>query len=247
MNSRVVEALDSIIEGLVVPSFTSIGPALRRRLFQWQALNSYDLSGQVIVLTGGTSGIGEEGARLFAACGATLVIVARNAAKTAALLDELRETSGNQKLDAVEADLGDQQQVREAARQLADRYKRIDVLIHNAGALYNTRKRAANGTDLAVELMVASPFLLTGLLLSSLRKAAPARVLTMSSGGMYTQALTVDDLQMSDEDYQGAKQYAKAKRAQVVLNELWAQRMAPSDIVFHSLHPGWHCRDFQNC
>jgi len=69
--------------------------------------------------------------------------------------------------------------------------------------------------------------------------SSPSRVITMSSGGMYTECLTVSGLEMSDEQYQGAQQYARAKRAQVVLNEIWASKIPASDIVFHSLHPGW--------
>jgi len=143
----------------------------------------------------------------------------------------------------VHGDLGLREDVFRIAEELATAYPVIDVLVHNAGALFNSRRRAQNGCDLAVELMVATPFLLTGLLLPQLKsaseKSGPARVLTMSSGGMYTQSLTVDDLQMDDDAYQGAQQYARAKRAQVVLNELWAEKFNRSEIVFQALHPGW--------
>ena len=80
---------------------------------------------------------------------------------------------------------------------------------------------------------------LTGLLLERLAESAPSRVLTMSSGGMYTANLTVSGLQMSADDYKGAEQYARAKRAQVALNELWAARLGDAGIHFHALHPGW--------
>ena len=232
-------ALDRLIERAVVPSFTSIGPAIRRRLFDWSPLEGHDLSGRVVVLSGGTSGIGEAAAGLFAGCGATLEIVGRDAGRTRALAETLRERSGNLAVDAVIADLGRPDEVRAAARTLAGRHSRIDVLAHNAGALFPRRRRAADGTDLAVELMVAAPFLLTGLLLPRLRAGPTSRVLTMSSGGMYTEPPSVRGLQMSDEDYDGAAQYARAKRAQVTLNALWAARVPPDEVVFHALHPGW--------
>ncbi len=60
----------------------------------------------------------------------------------------------------------------------------------------------------------------------------------MSSGGMYASPLRVGDLQMGD-DYKGSEQYARAKRAQVTLNEMWAQKYPTLDVVFHSMHPGW--------
>jgi len=152
-------------------------------------------------------------------------------------------------------DLGQREDVHHIANEIATRFPVIHILAHNAGALFNSRKRAANGTDLSIELMVSTPFLLTGLLLPQLVAASnpmsahqtstspsdnhPARVLTMSSGGMYTEALSVSGLEMDDASYQGAQQYARAKRAQVILNEMWAERIPESSVVFHSLHPGW--------
>ena len=236
-------ALDRLLEGAIVPSFTSVGPRLRRRLFDWRSLESHDLSGRVVVLTGGTSGIGEAAAAILAGLGATLEIVGRDADKTTALAERLREDSGNAAVDTVIGDLGRLDDVRAVAATLAGRHSRIDVLAHNAGALFPKRRRAEDGTDLAVELMVSAPFLLTGRLLPRLRaKAAhgePARVLTMSSGGMYTEPLTVEGLEMSDADYSGTAQYARAKRAQVTLNEAWAARVPAGEVVFHALHPGW--------
>lgn len=237
------QLLDTLIEKTVVPSFTSIGPRVRRTLFSWRALESYQLDGKVVVLTGGTSGIGKAGAQLYAQLGATLVIVGRSPEKTNDTIEWLKRDTGNQSVHSVLGDLGLRNDVVNMTQELAERFPVIDVLVHNAGALFNTRRRAANGCDLSVELMVATPFLLTGLLLPQLHRAkdnaGPARVLTMSSGGMYTEGLTVDGLEMSDTSYQGAKQYARAKRAQVVLNEMWAARIDQANIVFHALHPGW--------
>jgi NAD(P)-dependent dehydrogenase (short-subunit alcohol dehydrogenase family) len=233
------DLIDRLMEKSVIPSFTSIGPYIRKRLFRWTPLENLSLAEKVVVLSGGTSGIGAAAAALYASLGATLVIVARNPEKARAMIASLRDESGNPDIHAVLGDLSVRDDVHRIARELAERFPVIDVLAHNAGALFNERRRAPNGTDLTVELMVATPFLLTGLLLTPLRKACPGRVLTMSSGGMYTQALNMDELEMSDEKYQGSIQYARAKRAQVVLNELWAARIRASEIVFHSLHPGW--------
>jgi len=237
------QILDTLMEKTVVPSFTSIGARVRSRMFSWTKLETYRMDGQVVVLTGGTSGIGKAGAQLYARMGATLVIVGRSPQKTQETVEWLRQETGNQSIHCVLGDLGLSDDVVKIAQELSDRFPVIDVLVHNAGALFNTRRRAANGCDMGIELMVATPFLLTGLLLPQLHgtkdESRPARVLTMSSGGMYTQGLTVDDLQMSDASYQGAKQYARAKRAQVVLNELWAAKIDSTHIVFHALHPGW--------
>ncbi len=232
--------LDTLIEKTVVPSFSSIGAAVRKRLFDWRALEEYDLSDQLVVITGATSGIGEAAAEVYASLGAHLVIVARSEDKAQALIERLGKNTGNERIDAVIADLGQLDSVREACDELHARYDRIDTLAHNAGALFNQRQRTNDGTDLSVEIMVAAPFLMTGLCLPLLSAGTGAgRVLTMSSGGMYTAALSVDGLEMSDEHYQGAQQYALAKRAQVTLNRSWAERVSPEKCVFHALHPGW--------
>ena len=189
-------ALDALLERTVVPSFSSIGSRIRKRLFQWPELETYNLQGQVVVITGATSGIGEHAALLLAQLGATLVIVGRNKQKTDDLIEKLKTDTGNQSIHAVIGDLGNQDDVHNIANDIASQFPAIHTLAHNAGALFNTRKRAENGTDLSVELMVSTPFLLTGLLLPQLLAASnehpdsqPASVLTMSSGGMYTEAL----------------------------------------------------------
>ena len=124
--------------------------------------------------------------------------------------------------------MGDYDSVRQAAQRILDEHERLDALIHNAGSLTHQRVDAPDGTEATVASQVVGPFLLTCLLLDRLEEAAPGRVITMSSGGMYTAALTVDGLQMTADEYNGSKQYALAKRAQVTLNEMWAQRVEPA-------------------
>jgi len=129
--------------------------------------------------------------------------------------------------------------VRAAAEQVLADHARLDVLVHNAGALTAERRTNSEGVEATVASQVVGPFLMTSLLLPALRAAAPGRVLTMASGGMYAAGVAVESLEMSDDDYGGSEQYARAKRAQVTLNEMWADRIDPADVVFHALHPGW--------
>ena len=84
-----------------------------------------------------------------------------------------------------------------------------------------------------------APFLLTRLLMPALLAAAPSRVITVSSGGMYTQRLDPATLQMPRSRYRGATAYAKAKRAQAALSREWARRLAGTGVAFHAMHPGW--------
>lgn len=230
---------DALIEAPIFTSFTKIGYVARKRLEGWSSLDDYDLTGKVIVVTGATSGLGYAAAQQFAKDGATLVLVGRGADRNQRVVSELIAATGNKSIAQVPADMGDLQQVRDlAARLLAD-HDRLDVLVHNAGALSPERQLAADGTEATVASQVVGPFLLTALLLDRLAESTPARVITMSSGGMYAAGLTVSELQMSEEKYNGTKQYALAKRAQVTLNEMWAERFGESGIRFHAMHPGW--------
>lgn len=231
--------LDALIEGPVIPSFTLIGYQARSRLFDWKPLDTYDLTDRTIVLTGGTSGLGYAAAEEFASLGATLVIVARDPEKTETAVDRLKTDHATERISHHLADLSDLDQVRSTAEQIRANHPVIDVLIHNAGALLPDRREAPDGTEVTTQVMVSAPFLMTSLLLEPLRAAGPGRVITMSSGGMYTSGLTVSNLQMDEESYNGAQQYARAKRAQVVLNEMWGAKVPASQIVFHAMHPGW--------
>lgn len=232
-------ALDAVIEAPIVTSFTKLGYHARRRLDGWSSLDTYDLTGRVMVLTGATSGLGRAAATQLARCGATLILVGRTADRNQSAVEELMETTGNRALSHIAADMGDYDQVRSLAGAVLAEHDRLDVLIHNAGALAAERRDAPDGTEATVASQVIGPFLLTTLLLDRLTASAPSRVLTMSSGGMYATGLTVDRLQMSAEEYKGSEQYARAKRAQVTLTEMWADRVGDRHIHFHSLHPGW--------
>jgi len=233
------ELVDAALEGLVAPSFTRIGFEARRRLFGWRDLDSYQLGGRVVAITGATSGLGRAAAEQLAGNGATVIAVGRDPDKTARVVAEIRALTGSLDVSATVADMGDLNSVRRAAEQILGEHQRLDVLIHNAGALTHSRVEAPDGTETTVASQVVGPFLLTSLLLDRLTESAPARVITMSSGGMYTAELTVDHLQMSSDLYNGTKQYALAKRAQVTLNEMWAQRVEEQSVVFHAVHPGW--------
>lgn len=234
----VSEVIDTLVELPVVTSFTRVGYDVRSRLEHWTRLSGYDLTGRVVLVTGATSGLGLAASEALARCGATLILLGRDPAKTERVRARLAEETGNVRLSTVIADMGDLTAVRAAAAEILSGHDALHVLIHNAGALSPRRTTAPDGTEATVASQVVGPFLLTGLLLERLRASAPARVLTMSSGGMYATGLTVDHLEMTD-DYRGAEQYARAKRAQVTLNELWAERFQHRGVVFHAVHPGW--------
>lgn len=233
------DAVDGALELGIVPSFTRVGSAVRSRVDRWTPVGAYDLTGRVVVVTGATSGLGVAAAQALAAAGATVEIVARDEAKAARTRAELLDAGAPGGVGVTLADLADLDAVQTAAGTLAARHGRIDALVHNAGALDPTYTRSPQGIEVTVASQVVGPFLLTELLVPKLCAAPAGRVIWVSSGGMYTEPLAVDRLEMGPDDYDGTTAYARAKRAQVTLAELWAQRLRPDGVVVHAMHPGW--------
>jgi len=208
-------AVDAVLEASVVGSFTRIGPAVRRRLEHW--VDPPAVAGRTMVITGATSGLGLAAACALSRRGANLVLVGRDPTRSEQARRTVRAVSTGGRIDVELADLGDLEQVRRLGERLLERLDRLDVLINNAGALLRTYTRAPDGHELTITVHLLAQFALTQGLLPLLEASAPSRVITMTSGGMYTQKFSLGTLVMSEDDYDGTVAYARAKRAQVVL------------------------------
>ena len=234
MRQRAALAIDRTLDALVAPGFAAFGSGVRRRLTNWGPPIERDLTGNTYVVTGTTSGIGAEIARGLVGAGARVLAIGRDRDRTEASSESLGT-------DAVVADMADLHAVRDACRFIASVTERLDGVVHNAGALVAERIDSATGIESTVAAQVLGPFLMTNLLLDRLsgNEVQPGRVITVASGGMYAAGLSVGSLQMPAERYRGSEQYARAKRAQVTLSEMWADRVSPTQVVFHAMHPGW--------
>jgi dehydrogenase/reductase SDR family protein 12 len=244
MSARLAGPVDTLLDRTIAPGYTRLGLAVRRRLGDWPA-EPPRLEGRTVLVTGPTSGIGGAAAEELARLGARVLLLARNPDKAAATRERIAEAvrradpSRTADLGIVACDVSSLASVREAAATLREQDEHVDVLIHNAGAMPPERTVTPEGLELAFATNVLGPFLLTALLEDRLRADAPSRVITVSSGGMYSQALDAEDPQHGRREYKPARVYARDKRAQVVLNELWARRLAGAGVVFHAMHPGW--------
>jgi dehydrogenase/reductase SDR family member 12 len=241
--SPLARAADAVLEASVVGSFSRIGISVRSRLLpEFSNGSGPSQAGRVAVITGATSGLGLAAASDLARRGWTVYFLARSrdrAERARRTIASAAAAGGDGTVGYGLADLDDQDSVREFAREFCKTHDRLDVLVHAAGAIHQRFAVNHAGIELTVAGQLVTPFLLTKLLLPSLRAAAPARVITVSSGGMYTQRLDPATLEMSPNGYRGTVAYARVKRAQVVLSREWARRIDPSQVAFHAMHPGW--------
>ena len=230
---------DAALEATVVGSFSRLGFTARRALFDWDAEQPRDLSGRVVLVTGATGGIGFAAAQALAARNADVWIVGRDAARTELARQQIVASTPGARVSTAVADLGDLDDVRRLADTVLHDTSRLDVLVHNAGALLHDLQFTGDGLEVTAQVQVVAPFLLTSMLLARLRATAGSRVITVSSGGMYTRPLHLGELAKPAAPFDGVRAYANAKRAQVVLNELWSRRPEADGVCFHAMHPGW--------
>ena len=227
--------LDAVLDFAVVPGYTSVGYRLRRR--GWRTLPRMD--GKTVLITGATAGLGSAAAEGFARLGASVRLAARSAERGERARAAIAQATGNDDVAVGLCDVSDLDSVREFAAAFAQDEPRLDVLVNNAGVLPAQRTETAAGFEVAFATNVLGPFLLTNLLIPMLKRSEASRIINVSSGGMYTQRIDVDDLQTERRDFDGAEVYARTKRAEVILTELWAQRLAGTGVVVHAMHPGW--------
>jgi len=228
--------LDTILDRTVVLGYTNLGYRIRSSL--WSA-DLPRMEGRVVLITGATSGLGLASAEGFARLGASVRLLARSEERGERARAQIVDRSGNEDVSVWLCDLSDLSSVREFAAGFIAEESSLQVLVNNAGVLTEARTLSSEGVELTFATNVLGPFLLTNLLSGLLEQSAPARIINVSSGGMYTQRIHVDDLQTALGHYDGAVAYARSKRAQVMLTELWAQSLLGTGVAVHAMHPGW--------
>jgi NAD(P)-dependent dehydrogenase (short-subunit alcohol dehydrogenase family) len=194
------------------------------------------MTGRTVLITGATTGIGKATAVGLAAMGAHVAITGRNHGRAEQVAREIAATGGRP-VDVFVADLSDQAQVRRLADEIRRHYPHIDVLVNNVGGYWNTRHVTADGLERTFALNHLAPFLLTNLLLASLRRGGPARVVTVSSNAHVTGRIDFDDLQ-AERTYSGARAYNQSKLANVLFTYELARRLTGSAVTANALHPG---------
>jgi dehydrogenase/reductase SDR family protein 12 len=229
--------VDELLEATVFGSFSKIGIAVRRRIEEWP--DPPRLDGKLFVVTGASSGIGRAVAIGLARLGADLTLVGRDEERLSATVDTAMATRGGGHAQGAQVDLVDPDDVASFVEHLNESASRLDGLVHCAGALFADYRTAADGTELTLATHVLAPFRLSLQLFPLLRAAAAPVIVTVSSGGMYTQRFNLGDLELTADEYRGAVAYGRAKRAQVVLAHEWSWRWSWDGVTSYVMHPGW--------
>ncbi|CAJ1079155.1 dehydrogenase/reductase SDR family member 12 [Xyrichtys novacula] len=195
-----------------------------------------NLNGRSFMITGANSGIGKATAQEIANRGGTVHMVCRNKGRADAAKEEIVEKSKNQNVHVHIVDMSSAKQVWEFAQNFSQN-SALHVLVNNAGCMVNQRELTEEGLEKNFATNTLGTYILTAALIPALQKVEDARVVTVSSGGMLTQKLNVDDLQFEKGTFDGTMAYAQNKRQQVILTERWGAQH--KDIHFSSMHPGW--------
>ncbi|MFC3885583.1 SDR family NAD(P)-dependent oxidoreductase [Bacillus songklensis] len=214
----------------------------------------WNLQDKYVLITGATSGIGLAAAKAIAARGANLGIIARNLAKAEEIAALLKmQTSKPIKVDIFIADLSSQRSIRQVAAQILEQCPRIDVLVNNAGALFDTFQETEEGVEMTWAVNHLAPFLLTLLLLDRLKESESARVINTASHGhkMVKKGLEFDHAN-AEHLYRGVKRliggptirYAQTKLANILFTSELARRLEGSNVTVHCFDPGLVATNF---
>lgn len=200
--------------------------------------------GKRVLITGATNGIGKQAALELAAMGAALVIVGRDEIKTRKVTTEIKQSSGNDKVEFLLADLSSMDEIRRMAAEYRDKYQRLDVLLNNAGASFSTYQTSVDGYEMTFALNHFSYYLLTNLLLEIMKLTAQeqgeARIVNVSSSAH--SAADSAGLRLSDSRDMGRfrafRVYGGSKLANILFTYELARRLEGTNLTVNAVHPG---------
>jgi len=195
------------------------------------------MSGRVCLVTGAGSGIGKPTAIELAKAGATVVIVCRSRERGEAARRDISRKSRNDAVELMVADLSSQREIRRLAAEFEDKHDRLDVLVNNAAVMLKHRSVTTDGIETTFAVNHLAYFLLTNLLLPSLERSGPARVVNVASTAHHSGRIDFDDLQ-NERGYSMMGSYSGSKLANILFTYELARRLEGTGVTANCLHPG---------
>ncbi len=217
---------------------TTIASPLAPRATALEVVQGIDLTGKTAVITGASSGIGVETARALLSAGASVILAVRDTGKGEKIAAELRESTGNQKAQVIELDLGSLAQVREGAGRILEAAPEIHLLINNAGIMATPQGQTPDGFETQFGTNHLGHFLLTELLMPALLAAAPSRVVALSSSGHRRSDIVWDDIQFKSRPYDRWDAYGQSKTANALFAMGLTQKYGAQGVTANAVHPG---------
>ena len=201
-----------------------------------EVADGIDLTGKVALVTGGSSGLGQETARVLASRGAEVILTARDVAKGEAVAAAIRAATGNEAVSVEALELGSLAQIHAFAERMLARHAALDLLINNAGVMACPFAQTADGFELQFGSNHLGHFLVTALLAPALR--APARIVSVSSRGHHISPVVFEDLRFERRPYDKWTAYGQSKTANVLFAVGLEARLGARGIHAFALHPG---------
>ncbi|GAC1535668.1 MAG: SDR family oxidoreductase [Herpetosiphon sp.] len=197
------------------------------------------LQGKRVMVTGATGGIGLVTAQELARQGAEVIVVGRDSNRCAAAVAQIKAQTGNNAVTAMVADLSSQQSILTLADDFKRLHNRLDVLVNNAGLLFMKRQQSVDGIEMTFALNHLGYFLLTNLLLDTLKASGPARIVSVSSSAHAQPGAKInfDDVE-GKQSFSGLRAYGQSKLANVMFTYDLARRLQGTGVTANCLHPG---------
>jgi len=205
--------------------------------------NRKEATEKICVITGATSGVGKAAAFQLSTCNTKLILLSRNKTKGSAIVRAIRERGGEEKADFIQADISNLEDVLGAARHIKNNYKRIDILINNAGSRFNTFLESAQGIDLTFATNHLGHFLLTQKLLDLIALSPDGRIINISSSAHCGYTADFDYIR-ERMGYDRKAAYGRSKLANLLFTYELARRLAGSNITVNAVHPGMVASNF---
>ncbi len=203
-----------------------------------EVIEGVDLSGKTAVITGATTGLGQETARTLAAAGAHVVVCGRTEEKCDAAMATIRESVPGASLESQTFDLGDLATVRTGADALLARHDRIDLLINNAGVMFTPEGQTVDGFETQFGTNHLGHFVLTNRLLPAVKTAAPSRIVNLSSAGHFTSDVIWDDPNFATTEYDKFNAYGQSKTSNILFSVELDRRHGSDGVRANAVHPG---------
>lgn len=213
----------------------------------WTAENIPDQKGKIVVVTGSSSGIGYEAARVLANKEAKVIIAVRNIEKGEKAKENILNQNENADVEVMIVDLSDLSSIKAFAEEYIKKYDKLDILINNAGVMIPPYSKTKDGFELQFGTNHLGHFALTLQLLDLIKKTPDSRIVNVSSGAHKFGNINFDDLNWESRKYKPMRSYGDSKIANLYFTSELAKRIngGENNVMVTSAHPGWTATDLQ--